>query len=332
MRAGEDPGDIAQPLELELGCADLPAHDVRRELVNVSLDDRFPVANLLGHLAQLVSEHEEVANGVRRDDRPDSTVQRIREGSRISAPPRDLEGLPAQLVATHSRMLVAQGTCQAGEEPDPKLYVRLRKDSEPLFEQGHELLVTSSPSPDEAPPVARSGTGEVAWRTGAARDGGGVEEGLLRDGGVPGPNVRLAERQEEFTASALVARNSDCEDMERQLVEPGCLLVRQQGEGLVSRTLSVLDRPLRPRRRHGQREVVRELGQVRLDVAGVEGLEDFRDTRWSRARWVAGISSYNESRVRAWPKRSRPNEPGSSSTTRAVIASSSTLSSLSMPV
>ena len=229
-------------------------------------------------------------------------------------------------------MLVAQGTRQAREEPDSKLYVRLRKDSESLFEQGHELLVTSGPSPDQSPPVARSRAGEVAWTAGAARDGGCVEERLLRTAAFPARMCaspsdrrssprRLRRSAERLGAHGAPARKAAPPPRRRAGQAPGLparLAYSIARSGFAAGTAS--------------EKWCASSARCGSDVAGVEGLEHLRDTPMEPGPVGGGISSYNESRVSAWPKRSRPNEPGSSSTTRAVIASSSTLSSLSMPV
>ena len=72
-------------------------------------------------------------------------------------------------------MLVAEGSRETAENPDPELDVRVAERGQPFFEQRHEPIVVAGPHPDDPSAVTRGRAGKLARQTEASRDAGGID-------------------------------------------------------------------------------------------------------------------------------------------------------------
>ena len=118
--------------------------------------------------------------------------------------PSDLERLSAQRVAARARGLVAERPREAREQSGPELDVLLGERRESLLEQRHEPIIAPGSDVHVLACVAPRRAGELAAQADAARDPGGIEEGLLGCRSVPRAYLRFSERDQELAARPLV--------------------------------------------------------------------------------------------------------------------------------
>ena len=134
-------------VEIGLAPRRCPRLELRDEPVQVPVHDPLRIADPLGHLAELAAEREALGDRVGGDDGGGAAVERVGERGGVPRPPGELDRLAAQRVAALARVLVAERSREAGEQPDPKLDVLLAERGEPLLEQRHEPIVVARPAP-----------------------------------------------------------------------------------------------------------------------------------------------------------------------------------------
>ena len=149
-------------------------------------------------------------------------------------------------------------------------------------------LVVARDVPDDPPAVAQRGAREqLARRPSALRELGGVVERRLR---------RRACRPPAHCASPSASSSShraggSSTRVERELVQARRLLVGEQRDGAVAGAAGVGDRLGGRAGRAPRREVVGQLGEVRLGVGCVDRLECLAGAPVQRSRRAAVSSS-----------------------------------------
>ena len=279
----------------------------------VAVEEPLAVAGDGRQLDDLPRVGQPRLDGVRRVQRRFGGGQRGRDRDGIADPAGHLDRLLHQHLAARARGPVAQRGGQAREQPDAQRAVGRAHDRDPLLQQRDEAVVREPVAPEEAPAVARRGAREQLGLPRGPRDVRGAQERRLRAHVIALARLCLPQRQQHRAA---LRGRCPLERGERQLVQAHRLLVRVQRDRARPGAGGVVDRLARPR----LVEVVRELGQVRRSGSASSASPTRRCRSTRRAResvWYAA------SRISAWAKRMRPIAPGTSETTRACMASSS---------
>ena len=210
-----------------------------------------------------------LSGGVRRVQRGLGGGQRGRDRDRVADPARHLDRLLHQLLAARAGRAVAQRRGQAREQPDAQRAVVRSDGDEPFLEQRDEAVVGEPVRPQEPSAVARGGAGEHQRQSGRPCHVRRPQARRLRARVVPAPALRVTERQQQLTALRGGRRAARVERRERQRVQPHRLLVGQLRDRAGARAPGVADRL----GRGGLVEVMRELGEMRIELGRVDGLE-----------------------------------------------------------
>ena len=117
--------EAALGFERGLRFAQISGHELSRALVVERVDDALRVADPLGDLAEFCAEPEALGDRIRSADGGEAAVEREGECDGAAGAAGELDGLRAQLVAAVTRVFVSKRSCQAGQEPGPKLDVLL---------------------------------------------------------------------------------------------------------------------------------------------------------------------------------------------------------------
>ena len=280
----------------------------------VAVEEPLAVAGDGRQLDDLARVGQPRLDGVRRVQRRLGGGQRGRDRDGIADPARHLDRLLHQHLAARAGRPVAQRRGQAREQPDAQRAVGRADDRDALLQQRDEAVVREPVAPQEAPAVAGRGAREQLGLPRGPGDVRGAQERRLRAHVIALARLRLPQRQQH--RAALRGRPA-LERGERQLVQAHRLLVRVQRDRARSGAGGVVDRLGRAR----LVEVVGELGEVRVRIGRPSSASPTR--RCSSTRRARESVWYAASRISAWAKRMRPIEPGTSETTRACIASSS---------
>src|ERR671918_1315183 len=128
-------GDSVRPVEVELRGADVSPLQLRDDPVAKALHQPLPLADLLGHLAQLAAQREAFGDRVRSDDDGRTALERVRERAAVAGSAGKGDSLPAQHVATRTGGLVSKRPRETGEQPDPELDAVLAERGQTLLEQ-----------------------------------------------------------------------------------------------------------------------------------------------------------------------------------------------------
>src|SRR5918994_584558 len=147
-------GDSVRPVEVELRGADVSPLQLRDDPVAEALHQPLPLADLLGHLAQLAAQREAFGDRVGRDDDGRPALERVRERGAVAGAAGKLDSLPAERVTPPPRGIVSKRPRETGEQPDPELDAVLAEHGQTLLEQRHEPDVVRRSSPDDAPAIA----------------------------------------------------------------------------------------------------------------------------------------------------------------------------------
>ena len=234
------------------------------------MDDPLVVGDSLADRTHLRRKLEHLRLRVGRDDRGDAAVECVGERGQVTGAPRELHRLAAQLVATPARRVVAQRAREPGEEPHAKLVVVVRERREPRLQQWNELLVSPGSRPDDPSAVACSRAGELPRQAEALGDLRRCKERALRCRPVAGTRECIPDREQQLDPCALIAHVGEVERVERQVVQPGRLLVREQRECPLAGLPRIVDGLVELARGHG---VVGELGEVRPGRVAVQTLQ-----------------------------------------------------------
>ena len=137
-----------------------------------------------------------------------------------------------------------------------------------------------------------------------------AQEGRLRSRVIPAPALGITERQQQLTALRSSRHAARAERRERHLVQPDRLLVREQSDRARRRAPGVADRLVTGSARGGLEEVMRELGEVGVELGFVEDLQRLAHPAvqlypaTSRHAVVRGVPDQGVSEAQA-PDRSR---------------------------
>ena len=165
-------------------------------------------------------------------------------------------------------------TRQASQQLHALRAVVVTKGRERVLQQRDEVRIARRPAPDPPAAVAHGCRCEPVGKCAAAGDRGGVQEGRPGWGELAGPVLGLSESEEQVAMPGVVPLLAERQRFDRHPVETGRFLVAVQPHRAVTRSSRISDRLLDIAARRGRIEMMRELPEVWLEVAGVQLLED----------------------------------------------------------
>jgi hypothetical protein len=224
----------------------------------------------LRHIAELVREGQALVDRVGADDRRRPAVERPHEGGRTPRAPGQIERFLAQRVSPLPRMLVADRSGQARQEPSPQDVDPIAESVQALLEQRNEQRIGAGATPHMASAVACGCACQLAREIGAPRNRRCLEERLPCGGHIARARYGVAARQEQLAPGSLVVWVRELERLERRFIETSGLLVGQVLERAIASAPGVVDSLAELAPRHG---MVRELGELRPRLGAVECFE-----------------------------------------------------------
>jgi hypothetical protein len=239
------------------------------------------IAQVGGQSEDLLRVRDPVADQLGSAERPMPRVEGDRERLGVVEPPGHLDRLGAQ--AEPALVLGRRGDLdrEARQHLRPERAVLLGQRRERVLKQaerrGADLEAREQERAAEPDDVAERRAREPLAVAEAARQVGGLLEARPRRPAVAGAPARVAEPEQHVGATLERHLTSRAEQPQGTLVVPARLLVGEQGRGPVPRANEVVDRRRDVAERRGQREVVGDLREVRIEVVAVEVLEDGAD-------------------------------------------------------
>src|SRR5262245_35136532 len=201
------------------------------------------------------------------------SVQRVRERRCISNPMCHRDRLLAQRRTPLPVSVGAERTGKTAQEPYPCWAVPLRKLSDCVLEQRHDVSVAAGAYPEVAAAVADGGPCELFGQSFAPCELGGREVCGLRRRLLARACLGFGEQEEKVATPGIVSSLLDLQALERHPLQARRILVPVEGRGAIACPARVVDRLIDVSPGCGLEEVERELGEMRLGVGRVELLQ-----------------------------------------------------------
>ena len=263
--------------DLDVGAGDVAQLEQVDDRPAGALELELRIADRLGQAAQLGRDLEPLLHGLGPPERVVARVQAGRERHRVAEPARERDRLGGEREPPVGIARVVELEREPGEQPRAQRRVLAAERPERLLQQPGDVLL-HAPELRPAAGVAERRAAEqrrVAERASAARGRGERRRGArptpARSCDAPSASSS-SQRRRSSSAPGQLART------QRGAVVPGRLLPGEQAVRAAARREREVDRALGPVDRRGEREVVRELAQVRVELGAAE-----RDQRLAHA-------------------------------------------------